>query len=153
MFMTFFMMMVMPVFLPVMVLMLMMVVMPMAVLMLMVMLLPMVMLMVMFLLMAVSMLMVVVLPMMVVMLMVVVLMPVQIFHVVIMILVLLIQQHRKITTVNSRLLYPGHLHGKSVRRNAVQRFQQHLFAGSQIEERRHRHIAADTGITFQIKCI
>ena len=123
--------------------MLMVVVLPMVVVMLMVVILPM----------AVLMFMVVVLPMMVVMLMMVVLMPVQIFHVVIMILVLLIQQHRKITTVNSRLFYPGHLHGESVRRNAVQRFHQHLFAGSQIEERRHRHIAADTGITFQIKCI
>ena len=79
-------------------------------------------------------------------------MPVQIFHIVIMILVLFIQKHRKIAAVHTGLPDPGYFHGKSVRRNTVQRFHQNFFAGAQIEEGRHRHISADPGITFQVKC-
>jgi hypothetical protein len=79
-----------------------------------------------------------------------VLMPVQIFHIVIMILMGLIQHHIKITHVKSRFLHPADHRMKSVHRKTLKRPFKRLLIRSQIQKRRHRHIAADSALTFQI---
>ena len=80
-----------------------------------------------------------------------VLMPVQIFHIVVMAVMRFIQHHVKITAVDARLLHAADLRLKAVSRNARQDAQEFLAVRSQVQKRRHRHIAADPCAAFQIK--
>ena len=80
-----------------------------------------------------------------------VVMPVEIFHVMIVILTGFIQNHPKITAVNTCLFYPADFCSKAFCRDAFQYFLKHFGICPQIEQSRYGHISADTSVTFQIK--
>ena len=80
-------------------------------------------------------------------------MAVQIFHIVIMVLMLCVQLHVKITHIQPGLFHPTHLYLKPLHREAVQCLLKHLLIRAQVKKRRHRHISADSCITFQIECL
>ena len=74
----------------------------------------------------------------------------QVLHIMIAVFVLFVQQHQKITGIQSRFFYSADFYGKPVCREAFQRFSQYVFISAQIQQRCDSHIAADTGRTFQI---
>ena len=77
--------------------------------------------------------------------------PVQVLHVVVMPVVLLIEDHIEVTAVYARFLHSADLHLKAMSGNSLQDLQELLLIRPKIEQRRHSHVAADTGPAFQIK--
>ena len=63
---------------------------------------------------------------------------------------MLVQLYAKITAVDPRFFYSADFRRKSFRWQTVQRFHQDTRIGAQIEQRRHDHVAADSGAAFQI---
>ena len=76
---------------------------------------------------------------------------VQILHVVVMAVMLLVEDHIKVTTVDAGLFHPADPGLKSVSGNPVEHSKELVRIRSQIQKGRDRHIAADPGPTFQIK--
>ena len=74
----------------------------------------------------------------------------QISHIMIMVLVLMIQQHIEINRRNPALLHLRNLNVKALRRDRLQHLLQLLLVCTKIQQCTCQHIAADSGITFQI---
>ena len=74
----------------------------------------------------------------------------QISHIMIMVLVLMIQQHIEINRRNPALLHLRNLNVKALRRDRLQNLLQLLLVCTKIQQCTCQHIAADSGITFQI---
>ena len=62
-----------------------------------------------------------------------------------------VQDHIKAACLDAAFHPAADLNAVSVHAEAFQACQQFFPAGSQIQERSHRHISADAGVTFQIK--
>ena len=77
--------------------------------------------------------------------------PVQVLHVVVMSVVFLVEDHIEVTAVYARFLHSADLHLKAMSGNSLQDLQELLLIRPKIEQRRHSHVAADTGPAFQIK--
>ena len=75
----------------------------------------------------------------------------QIRHVVIVVFMRGVKQHREIARVESRLLHARDARLKPRKRQACQRRREHFLARTQIEQRTHRHVAADARCAFQIQ--
>ena len=71
-------------------------------------------------------------------------------HIVVMVSMLLIQNNVKITAVNACLRHSADFILKALCRNTLQSLIQCLFVRAQVQKCCYQHIAADTGITFQI---
>ena len=78
-------------------------------------------------------------------------MSVQILHVVVVAVMLLVEDHIKVTAVDAGLFHPADPGLKSVSGNPVEHSKELVRIRSQIQKGRDRHIAADPGPTFQIK--
>ena len=76
--------------------------------------------------------------------------PEEIVHIMIVILMNFIQIHCKVASINAGQALPADFRGKAFCRYGVERFFQYLLICSQIQQRRHCHIAADAGEAFQI---
>ena len=63
----------------------------------------------------------------------------------------LIQNHIKISGHNPHFIHPADFQGISVHLQAVKGMAQLFLTGTQIQQGRHRHIPADTGIALQIQ--
>ena len=74
----------------------------------------------------------------------------QISHVMIMVFVLMIQQHIEIYRRNPALQHLRNLNVKALRRDRFQHLLQLLLVCTKIQQCTCQHIAADSGITFQI---
>ena len=68
----------------------------------------------------------------------------------IMVLVLMIQQYIEINRRNPALLHLRNLNVKALRRDRLQNLLQLLLVCTKIQQCTCQHIAADSGITFQI---
>ena len=78
-------------------------------------------------------------------------MSVQILHVVVVAVMLLVEDHIKVTAVDAGLFHPADPGLKSVSGNPVEHSKELVRIRSQIQKGRDRHIASDPGPTFQIK--
>lgn len=77
-------------------------------------------------------------------------MPVQVLHIVVVVLVRRVQFHIEITGIQPRFFYSFYLNLKSAHRKARKHLLQYILICPQIQERRRKHIPADSRFTLQI---
>lgn len=78
---------------------------------------------------------------------------IEVIHIVIVGLVRLIQHYVEVTRIDGRHLFAGDSNLESFHIQAVQSASQACLVRSEIEQRTHDHIAADTTRAFQIQCL
>ena len=66
-------------------------------------------------------------------------------HVVVVVLVLAVELHVEVAGVKAALCHAAHADLEAVDRQGIQRGQEPLLARSQVQQRRHRHVAAYAG--------
>ena len=71
-------------------------------------------------------------------------------HIMVMVSMLLIQNNIKIAAVNACFRHSADFIFKALRRNTLQSLSKRLLIRAQVQKCCYQHIAADTGITFQI---
>lgn len=96
--------------------------------------------------------MVVVIVVVVVMVMIVVMMvAMKVFHIVVV--VVLGQDHIKVTRIYAGFCNAAHTRSEAVKRESFKGFLKHAGVNSQVKKGRHGHIAAYSGVTFKVKCL
>ena len=66
-------------------------------------------------------------------------------HVVVVVLVLVVELHVEVAGIEAALCHAAHTDLEPVDGQGVQRGQEPLLARAQVQQRRHRHVAADAG--------